>query len=545
MKQRIVRAVDTQLLVWMLLRPMKARTLTPLMTAALLASVPTLIRSEVTSDVKAPAAEPKEETAQPQKMMPEVPSDVAAAPADAEKTASGLASKVLNAGTGDKKPAAADTVTVHYTGWTTDGKQFDSSVERGEPTSFPLNGVIKGWTEGLQLMVEGEKRRFWIPEELAYGPKVEGSPRPGGMLCFDVELLGIKAAPEAAKPPEGTEKTASGVAYKLVKKGEGQQPGAGNIVTFHFTGKTMEGQIVQDSRSQPAPPSVQLDQLPPEMAELLGEMTAGEQRTCWLPEAKIPGGFIVADIELVSFKDAPPIAKVPEDTEKSASGIAYKQVKKGEGDKPGATDVVTFHFTAKSMQGEVLQDSRTQPEPPSMPLDKLSPELAGIISEMNAGEQRTCWLPEAKIPGGFIAADIELISFKPQAPAPAVPEDVTAAPADAEKTESGLASKLLKAGEGKVKPKASDTVKVHYTGWETDGKMFDSSVTRGEPAQFPLGGVIPGWTEGLQLMVVGEKRRFWIPEGLAYGPKQEGGGRPGGMLCFEVELLEIVATEAK
>ena len=95
--------------------------------------------------------------------MPETPADVKAPPADAVKTASGLSSKVLQAGKGDKKPAATDTVTVHYSGWMTDGKLFDSSVKRGQPTSFPLNGVIPGWTEGLQLMVEGEKRRFWIP----------------------------------------------------------------------------------------------------------------------------------------------------------------------------------------------------------------------------------------------------------------------------------------------------------------------------------------------------------------------------------------------
>ena len=160
-----IRAVDIRLLAWMLLRPMKNRIFTPLMTAAVFASVTAISCSEETSDVKPPAAEPKEVAAQPEKekTMPEAPSDVAAPPADAEKTESGLASKVLKAGTGDKKPAAADTVTVHYTGWTTDGKQFDSSVERGQPASFPLNGVIKGWTEGLQLMVEGEKRRFWIP----------------------------------------------------------------------------------------------------------------------------------------------------------------------------------------------------------------------------------------------------------------------------------------------------------------------------------------------------------------------------------------------
>lgn len=122
--------------------------------------------------------------------MPETPKDVATAPADAEKTDSGLASKLIQKGTGDTKPKATDLVTVHYSGWTTDGKLFDSSVQRGQPTSFPLNGVIAGWTEGLQLMVVGEKRRFWIPAKMAYG---ENPPAgyPAGTLVFDVELITI------------------------------------------------------------------------------------------------------------------------------------------------------------------------------------------------------------------------------------------------------------------------------------------------------------------------------------------------------------------
>jgi peptidylprolyl isomerase len=119
------------------------------------------------------------------------PPDVAAAPKGAQKTSSGLASRVLTKGTGTVHPKATDTVTVHYTGWTTDGKMFDSSVARGNPSSFPLNRVIAGWTEGLQLMVTGEKRRFWIPEPLAYG----GRRDPRGMLVFDVELIGIGGAP--------------------------------------------------------------------------------------------------------------------------------------------------------------------------------------------------------------------------------------------------------------------------------------------------------------------------------------------------------------
>lgn len=122
-------------------------------------------------------------------MIP-APADVAAPPADATATASGLASRQLEAGTGTQHPGPRSRVLVHYSGWTTDGKMFDSSVSRGEPLAFGLNQVIPGWTEGVQLMVEGEKRRLWIPEPLAYG----GRPgAPAGMLVFDVELIRIES----------------------------------------------------------------------------------------------------------------------------------------------------------------------------------------------------------------------------------------------------------------------------------------------------------------------------------------------------------------
>ncbi len=116
------------------------------------------------------------------------PADVEKPPADSTKTASGLSFKVLQPGTGTAKPGPGDLVTVHYTGWTTDGKMFDSSVERGQPASFGLTDVIEGWTEGVQLMVAGEKTRFWIPERLAY----KGERPPRGMLVFDVELINIR-----------------------------------------------------------------------------------------------------------------------------------------------------------------------------------------------------------------------------------------------------------------------------------------------------------------------------------------------------------------
>jgi peptidylprolyl isomerase len=249
------------------------------------------------------------------------PPDVAQPPADAVRSASGLASKVLKPGTGTDKPRQEDTVRVHYTGWTKDGGMFDSSMTRGQPVTFPLGRVIKGWTEGLQLMVVGEKRRLWIPAALAYG----ASPRPGapaGDLVFDVELLEVVKAP-----------------------------------------------------------------------------------------------------------DPPP-----------------------------------------------------------------------------------------------------------------VPEDVAKAPKSAKRTQSGLAYRVLKNGTGK-KPSATDTVVVHYSGWTTDGTMFDSSVTRGRPATFRLDQVIKGWTEGVQLMKVGEKARFWIPGELAYGDKPTRPGAPAGMLVFDIELVNIGAPQ--
>jgi FKBP-type peptidyl-prolyl cis-trans isomerase len=254
------------------------------------------------------------------------PADVAAPPADAPKTASGLATKVLSKGTGTAHPAATDKVKVNYTGWTTDGKMFDSSIPRNEPTSFGVNEVIPGWTEGLQLMVVGEKRRMWIPSNLAYGARGMPGIPPNSALTFDVELLDI-----------------------------------------------------------------------------------------------------------------------------------------------------------------------TQPPKP-----------------------------------------------------PPVPADVAAAPASATKTASGLAYKLLAPGKDPNAPKPGPTsmVQVNYTGWTTDGKMFDSSVTRGQPAAFPLNRVIKGWTEGLQLMKIGDKMRFWIPAKLAYDdpdrPKRP--GAPQGMLVFDVELLNVAAA---
>lgn len=366
------------------------------------------------------------------------PDDVAAPPADAERTDSGLASKVLAEGTGTDHPAKWDTVEVHYTGWTTDGKMFDSSVQRGTTASFPLNQVIAGWTEGLQLMVAGEKRRLWIPEELAY----KGQPnRPQGMLVFDVEMIGFEKGPEPPPVPED-------------------------------------------------------------------------------------------------------VAAVPESAARSESGLASRMLTKGTGSAhPSGTAIVTAHYSGWTTDGELFDSSKLRGEPATFPLDRVIPGWREGFQLMVEGETRRLWVPaelsyagREGAPQGTLVFDLELISFTEPPPPPPVPEDVAAPPADAEVTDSGIASKVLAKGTGSEHPTATSRVTVHYSGWTTDGKMFDSSVPRGEPTSFGLNQVIAGWTEGLQLMVVGEKRRLWIPEELAY---QGQPGRPQGMLVFDVELIAI------
>ena len=250
---------------------------------------------------QAPAAQP-----------PAAPPDVAAPPPDAEKSASGLATKVLQKGTGTARPDTQEMVVVHYTGWTTDGKSFDSSVARGKPNTFAVGGLIKGFTEGLQLMTVGEKRRLWIPETLAY----RGQPgRPAGMLVFDVELLEILPDPSAppadvAGPPSDARRTPSGLSYKVLRPGTGKvNPRSDSRVTVHYTGWTTDGKMFDSSLKRGQPASFGLNEVIKGWTEGVQLMTEGEKTRFWIPQrlayegkAGAPAGMLVFDIELLNFK---------------------------------------------------------------------------------------------------------------------------------------------------------------------------------------------------------------------------------------------------
>jgi FKBP-type peptidyl-prolyl cis-trans isomerase len=257
-------------------------------------------------------------------------------------TASGLQYEVISRGTGTVNPKATDKVEVHYVGQLIDGQVFDSSVKRNQKATFGLNQVIPGWTEGLQYMKVGDKFKFYIPYNLAYGEQARGSIIKGfSTLVFEVELFNILET-EVHSADDGH------------NHGQAAQP-AGND-------------------------------------KALGQAFLAENK-----------------------------------------------------------------------------------------------KRAGVTT-----------------------------------------------------TASGLQYEVLKKGEGTVSPGPTDQVEVHYHGTLINGKVFDSSVQRGETITFGLNQVIKGWTEGLQLMKEGDKFKFFIPSDLAYGNNSPGAGIPAGAtLLFEVELFKV------
>jgi len=257
---------------------------------------------------------------------------------------------------------------------------------------------------------------------------------------------------------------------------------------------------------------------------------------------------------LGSVRPEPPqpprdVAEAPAGAEKSASGLAWKLLSKGRGDaRPGPHDKVIVTFTAWTPDGEVIDSSIPDGEPRAFVMNDVIKGLSEALATMAKGEKRRLWIPATLATTGrprrrgapaASVFDVELVDIvKMPDPLP-VPEDVDAPPAEAKRTASGLAYKYLKHGKGKEHPTESSTVEVHYSGWTREGILFDSSVRRGKPLSFPLNGVIKGWTEGVQLMVVGDKVRFWIPAKLAYGDAPKEPGTPAGPLVFDVELLSI------
>jgi peptidylprolyl isomerase len=273
------------------------------------------------------------------------------------------------------------------------------------------------------------------------------------------------------------------------------------------------------------------------------------------PSAAPSAAAAIAEVSPASVQPAPEaipapgdVAEAPKDAKRTASGLQSKVLTAGKGkDHPVREDKVVVNYTGWTKDGKMFDSSEVRHAPATFGVSQVIPGWTEALQLMTAGEKRRVWIP-AKLaygdnpmggaPKGDLVFDVELLEIAKAPPAPKTPTDVKAAPKNATKTASGLAYRVLQKGKGKDHPAATNRVTVHYTGWTTDGKMFDSSVTRGEPTTFGLNQVVKGWTEGVQLMVVGEKTRFWIPAELAYGSNPRPGA-PSGMLVFDIELLNI------
>jgi FKBP-type peptidyl-prolyl cis-trans isomerase len=253
-----------------------------------------------------------------------------------------------------------------------------------------------------------------------------------------------------------------------------------------------------------------------------------------------PNATLVFDVELLrvvtrmpKFRPAKPDAQ-----QALANGVKFEFLAEGKGDLVAAGEGVALRYAVWKANGDLVDCSeRQRNQPLSGSLDSLPfPFLKEIVAKLRVGSIVRAEVPQAVF--GNVSADtvweLELLSIK------SLPKFRLPDPAKLVTTQSGLQYEVVKQGDG-PSPKAADTVVAHYSGWLVDGKLFDSSHARGEPTEFPLNGVIKGWTEGLQLMQTGGTFLFQIPGDLAYG---KGGmpqaGIPGdATLVFLVELVQV------
>jgi peptidylprolyl isomerase len=361
------------------------------------------------------------------------PDDVAAVPDDAQRTESGLAFKVLQAAEGEDRPGPNDMARLRYTGWTTDGVMFDSTEIKRRSRTFGVNKVIPGFGEALQLMVAGEKRRFWIPQELAYN----GLPgRPEGMLVFDIELVSFVRAPDTpaglSEPPEDAVRTESGLAYAVLAEGDGEGPGPEDMVLLQLNVWEPNGSLYDSSEMKGEPVNFRMDMTIPAFAELLPKMGRGARWMIWSPtemarldDESVVDRPLVFDATLLDFMSRPQtpehVAGPPEDAIKTRSGLAYKVLQEGTGDrKPREGERVEANYAGWTTDGRMFDSSFEHGRPGIFTLDERMPRGWNEgLTMMVVGEKRRLWIPRELAypdekehrPRGMLVFDVELLSI--------------------------------------------------------------------------------------------------------------------------------------
>jgi peptidylprolyl isomerase len=363
-------------------------------------------------------------------------------------------------------------------------------------------------------------------------------------------------------PPADATKTASGLIYKkLVTNDAGPTPKRNDVVLINYTGwRQATGDTFFTTRGR-GQMRLKLAQAAPGFTEALQLVHKGETVMLWMPPEigyKTPPAKPETLVYQLELADLVPAPAIPEDVGKPPAkatvlplGTKYVVLRPGTGKtKARQFDNVTYTYTVWNSDGKMLDNTMDSDHPTIVAPWKESPALNEILTSMTAGERSRFWVEADKaaatgrtIPGaqGVLCYEVEVQAIeKALHEAPLTPPDVAKPPADALKSPKGVFYKVLKSGpKNGHHPLPTETVKVEYTGWTTDGRMFDSSAIRGDKATFSLSGVVPGWTDAIPLMAVGDRWRLWIPEALAYKGKA---GKPKGMLVFDVELFEIVAN---
>ncbi|MHC4923984.1 MAG: FKBP-type peptidyl-prolyl cis-trans isomerase [Planctomycetota bacterium] len=372
------------------------------------------------------------------------------------------------------------------------------------------------------------------------------------------------AAPPAEKIPEDTEIVTleSGLKYSVLKAGpgEGNSPRLGERIKVHYTGWTTDGKRFDGSRGGP-PAEFVAGRLIEGWNEALTMMKAGDHWKLTIPAdigygergspPKIPpGATLIFEVELVAVFSMPDFrAPEPGKSKKTESGMTYEILAEGEGEPLEPTQSFDLEYAFHTPDGKIIDATASSgrtiignadrmnlkflKEAPYL-MKKGGEAVFEVPASLTFGEQR---IHPDLAPGSPTIWRLKVLRVASPSP---LPEFVLPPDDQMTRTTSGLKYQMLKEGTGEHTPPLGATVKVHYCGWLTDGKVFDSSYAVGFEAEFKVGSLIRGWNEGLRLMKKGSVYRFVIQPSLAYGPRGAPPTiPPNSTLVFHVEMLDF------
>ncbi|MCA8955679.1 MAG: FKBP-type peptidyl-prolyl cis-trans isomerase [Planctomycetes bacterium] len=479
----------------------------------------------------------------------EIPKDGATV----ERHQSGVQYSVLAKGKGEARAALGDDALVRFAEWLNDGTLVDSTKQRGgQPLRFRIGDprVPLGLNLGVQLVGRGGRVKLTVPPELAYG-KTGQMPRvpPNATMVYEIELVEFVYRPKQPKfiqgDPQKTKVTDSGLKYQVLTEGAGTKPSGRDIVEIEFsiwdvTGKPLGGTYaVGQTATAPIP-----ELSHPFFKELMPMMQPGAVWRLVVPKEQTVQQIdqdTVWQVKMIRWEVAPVMP--PRDDEKSTStksGLYYQRLREGKGGPPATGWVCELAWSFWRESGSFVAGTKLQGQMKTIVGQSPHKFLDEIIQRMQLGEVMRVEVPQDQTIPKMIPFktvwQLELLSRKAPLPTPKfeLPPD-----SELTKTASGLRYKVLTRGPADGKPPQNGgQVTVHYAGWLTDGTLFDSSYARVDPVPMQLGGVLPGWTEGLQLMRPGDTFLFVIPPKLAYGARGAGDKiPPDATLVFHISLL--------